>query len=167
MSDTAQTADARTWAAERAREACRRLTGRHAHDEAECERAAPDAVRRAEIHRRDHASDAACPTIFAALLDAMSYGRQGHAAPPADARPALKKGSRIRMTADLKARMWEGSRDHVYEFGECVGVVDGFVDFHNVGDPLDIGKIGPEVNVRWQPSDLRYAYHPSDLEIVP
>ena len=50
------------------------------------------------------------------------------------------------------------SREHVEEFGDCVGVVQG---------PTDYGsQQGPEVDVRWQPSNLRYAYHPDNLERV-
>jgi hypothetical protein len=44
-----------------------------------------------------------------------------------------------------------GSHEHVEEFGDCVGVVIGPVDY---GD----GAIYPEVDVRWQPSNLKYAY---------
>lgn len=47
--------------------------------------------------------------------------------------------------------------DHVAEFGNCVGVVEDSVEWSNQ-------HVGPEVNVRWAPSGLRYAYHPDDLE---
>jgi len=56
---------------------------------------------------------------------------------------------------------------HVIEFGDCIGILHGPVDFNNVkpGHPAyDINKIGPEWDVRWQPSNLRYAYSPADLE---
>ena len=48
--------------------------------------------------------------------------------------------------------------DHVEEFGDCVGVVEGPVDCAT--------SQGPEVDVRWQPSNLRYGYHPDSLDVV-
>lgn len=48
-----------------------------------------------------------------------------------------------------------GCAEHVDEFGGCVGIVDGKPD-----------PDWEEVDVRWQPSGLRYAYHPDDLEVV-
>jgi len=101
----------------------------------------------------------------------------------------LKKGDRVRMTAALKAKMRGNclpgkhvdpqgvrqtddeclycSTDHIEEFGECVGVVDGLVDWNVVppSDPLYV-EPGPEVDVRWQPSNLRYAYDPNDLQLA-
>ncbi len=101
----------------------------------------------------------------------------------------LKKGDRVRMTEALRARMRgrclpgkhvdpngteqpdDGclycSTDHIEEFSKCVGVVDGLVDYNNCkpDDPAyDPSKLGPEVDVRWQPSNLRYGYDPEDLE---
>lgn len=65
----------------------------------------------------------------------------------------------VRMTGKCKEKLVaNGCAGHVEEFGNCVGVVLGPVDY---GD-----TVGPEVDVRWQPSRLRYAYHPSDLEEV-
>lgn len=58
--------------------------------------------------------------------------------------PALKKALR---------RNKSGA--HVKEFGHCIGIVQG---------PTDYGtQKGPEVDVRWQPSNLRYAYAPEQL----
>jgi hypothetical protein len=61
------------------------------------------------------------------------------------------------------------SMGHIDEFGDCVGLIEGFVDFNDVDrehpDWLP-NRVGPEVNVRWQPSNLRYAYHPEDLDWV-
>ena len=54
------------------------------------------------------------------------------------------------------------SREHVEEFGDCEGIVGDLMDFNNEIPP-DPDKIGPEVNVYWQPSNLRYGYHPNDL----
>lgn len=45
-----------------------------------------------------------------------------------------------------------GSGEHVKEFGACEGVVQG-----------PAGPGWPEVDVRWQPSNLRYAYDPKHL----
>lgn len=59
------------------------------------------------------------------------------------------------------------SSDHVEEFGESVGVVTGPVDFNNKGEIHDPNKIGPELNVVWEPDNLRYGYHPDDLELAP
>jgi len=103
----------------------------------------------------------------------------------------LKKGDRVRMTAALKAKRRgkclpgkhvgpfvedmpnEGclhcSTDHIEEFGECIGIVAGPMDLNNVpvGDPTyDPTHVGPWVDVRWQPSNLRYAYLPDELERV-
>lgn len=69
----------------------------------------------------------------------------------------LKKGDRVRMGDRLKWKLRKnGSGEHVREFGDCVGVVDGPVDWQN-------GDFGPELDVRWQPSNLRYMYAPDDL----
>src|SRR6478735_12776077 len=107
----------------------------------------------------------------------------------------MKRGTRIRMTLDLKVRMrgkcglagrhlgpfenddvaprgdkgscYGCSSEHVDEFGECVGYVEDLVDYNNVPPnhpDYDSNKIGPEVNVRWLPSRLRYAYKAHDLE---
>lgn len=61
------------------------------------------------------------------------------------------------------------SRDHVEEFGDCVGIVQGPVDYNNVPPDhpeYDPRSVGPEVDVRWQPSNLRYGYHPDELELI-
>lgn len=63
-----------------------------------------------------------------------------------------------------------GCRAHVTEFGDCIGIVEGLTDYNNCkpGEPgYDIRKVGPEVDVRWQPSGLRYSYRPDLLKIVP
>jgi len=106
-------------------------------------------------------------------------------------RVLMKKGDRVRMSDSLKARLrgkcgeagrhlgpfdpddvhdcWGCSSAHVEEFGDCVGIVQGLMDYNNC-EPTDAAydpsKTGPEVDVRWQPSNLRYAYHPSDLELI-
>lgn len=68
----------------------------------------------------------------------------------------MKRGIRVRMSEQLKRDLRaNGCGDHVNEFGDCVGTVEGPVDFGT--------QQGPEVDVRWQPSNLRYGYHPRQL----
>jgi len=71
----------------------------------------------------------------------------------------MKKGTRVMMTEEIKRALREnGSGEHVDEFGECTGEVIG---------PMDYGTSkGPEVDVRWHPSNLRYGYHPKHLKVV-
>ena len=71
----------------------------------------------------------------------------------------MKPGTRVRMSKQLKeALKRNGCGDHVQEFGQCIGVVRGPVNYGT--------QIGPEVDVVWQPGNLRYAYKPEDLEEV-
>ncbi len=71
----------------------------------------------------------------------------------------LKPGDRVHMAQSLKDRLLKNDcDDHVNEFGECVGLVVGIAE--DIGDP-------PVWDVRWQPSNLRYAYEEKWLEIVP
>lgn len=58
------------------------------------------------------------------------------------------------------------SSAHIDEFGESIGIVEGLVDYNNDGEPYDPTKIGPELNVRWEPDNLRYGYHPKHLVVV-
>lgn len=102
----------------------------------------------------------------------------------------MKSGDRVRMSEALKAKLrgrclggihvdepnppFDGrcvncSTEHLEEFGECIGIVQGPLDYNNVppGHPdYEPDKVGPEVDVRWQPSNLRYGYHPDDLELI-
>lgn len=68
----------------------------------------------------------------------------------------MSPGTRVRMSEHLKAQFIKNDcQEHVDEFGHCEGIVQG---------PVDWGSCkGPEVDVRWQPSNLRYAYHPDEL----
>lgn len=79
----------------------------------------------------------------------------------------MKIGTRVRMSERLKRAFRDsGSGRHVAEFGDCEGVVIGPLDYNNCspGDPgYDAARVGPEVDVRWQPSGLRYGYHPDEL----
>lgn len=64
----------------------------------------------------------------------------------------MKSGTKVRMSLELKAALIANSSiEHVEEFGHCIGIVIGPVDYGN-------GIVGPEVDVRWQPSNLKYAY---------
>lgn len=67
----------------------------------------------------------------------------------------MKNGDKVRMSEELKQKLREvGCSEHVDEFGECVGIIQ---------------RIRPdwlEVEVRWQPSNLKYAYHPNYLMLV-
>lgn len=68
----------------------------------------------------------------------------------------MKAGDLVRMSDIFKHQLsFNGSCQHVEEFGKCIGVVIGPA---NLG-----GKPGPEVDVKWRPSNLRYAYHPDNL----
>ena len=71
----------------------------------------------------------------------------------------MKPGTKVRMTEELK-RVFRlnNCAAHVEEFGDCVGIVEGPVDYGTTS--------GPELDVRWQPSNLRYAYDPKYLRIV-
>lgn len=85
----------------------------------------------------------------------------------------IKIGDRVRLTEDAKYRIADNSPQHILEFGGCVGVVECQTDYNNYGkandrnEPYDPKKVGPEFDVRWEPSGLRYAYRPDDLEKVP
>lgn len=71
----------------------------------------------------------------------------------------ITKGTKVRMSQSIKRTLIKnGCKKHVDEFGECIGVVEGQVNFGT--------QKGPEVDVRWAPSHLRYAYHPRELEVL-
>jgi len=71
----------------------------------------------------------------------------------------MKPGTQVKMSQSLKETFKKnGCNDHVMEFGNCVGIVQGYTDYGS--------QMGPEVDVRWSPSNLRYAYHPNDLIVV-
>lgn len=61
---------------------------------------------------------------------------------------------------------WGCSSDHVEEFGECIGTVEGLVVWNPGSLAGLVEHVGPEVDVRWQPSNLRYAYHPDYLDVI-
>lgn len=65
----------------------------------------------------------------------------------------MKTGDIVKMSEDLKKGLIHmDCEDHVNEFGDCEGVVED-----KVWNDED------DVNVRWQPSGLRYAYDPNTL----
>lgn len=63
------------------------------------------------------------------------------------------KGDLVIMNAKCKHVLGKTSKAHVREFGTCIGIVSG---------QAVLGY--PEVDVYWQPSNLRYAYHPKYLK---
>lgn len=72
----------------------------------------------------------------------------------------MSPGTLVKMTQRLRENLRRNDcSEHVDEFGSCVGIVQGLASW---GD----GSSGPEVDVRWQPSNLRYAYDPDLLEVV-
>ena len=67
-------------------------------------------------------------------------------------------GDKVRLTKSFKEiLMGNGSHDHAKEFGDSLGIVEGPCYPNGEGDELD---------VRWQPSGLRYGYPPSALQII-
>lgn len=79
----------------------------------------------------------------------------------------LRPGARVRMSDAYKAEAREHSPAHVAEFGHCIGIVAGPVDYNAPGAASDPAKLGPELDVRWQPSNLRYGYAPEHLVVLP
>jgi hypothetical protein len=70
----------------------------------------------------------------------------------------VKPGTIVRMRRSIKlALRRNGCDQHVREFGGCVGIVEG---------PAYPSGAGPEVDVRWLPSRLRYGYDPDELKVV-
>ena len=68
----------------------------------------------------------------------------------------MERGTRVKMSTKLKKVLRaNGSGEHVKEFGRCEGIVEEHLS-HN-------GIEWPEVNVRWEPSKLRYGYLPDQL----
>ena len=57
------------------------------------------------------------------------------------------------------------SSGHADEFQGCIGLTEGLVNWNKPGES-DPTKFGPELEVRWIESKLRYAYAPEQLEIV-
>lgn len=67
----------------------------------------------------------------------------------------METGDLVKMSEELKnGLISNGCEDHVKEFGDCVGRVEGLVYPNGEGN---------ELNVRWLPSKLRYGYPPECL----
>jgi hypothetical protein len=67
----------------------------------------------------------------------------------------MKPGTKVKMSEELKHGLIEMKcKAHVDEFGDCIGIVE---DKAWIDDDA--------VNVRWQPSGLRYMYSPETLVI--
>lgn len=75
----------------------------------------------------------------------------------------IKSGDKVKMSDALKESLIKnGCKEHVDEFGDCIGIVQDYVNYNSNGEN-DPRKIGPELNVRWLPSNLRYGYSPDEL----
>ncbi len=69
----------------------------------------------------------------------------------------IQKGDRVKLSDNYKKALREcGNLEHFEEFGNCTGIVEGPVSW---GPNIK----GPELEVRWLPSKLRYAYLPKNL----
>lgn len=71
----------------------------------------------------------------------------------------IKIGDKVKMSNTLKKQLMKnGSEEHVDEFGDCIGIVIGYIDYNNDGEN-DPDKIYyDEFDVRWMPSNLKYGY---------
>ena len=68
------------------------------------------------------------------------------------------RGMRVRMTAEFKRELEQSNcQDHVREFGDCIGIVEG---------SMFDGHPELEWDVRWQPSGLKYGYAAHHVEEV-
>lgn len=65
----------------------------------------------------------------------------------------MKTGDSVKMSDTLKLNLIDmDCKDHVDEFGDCIGVVEDKVWIDDNA-----------INVRWQPSGLKYMYDPETL----
>lgn len=71
---------------------------------------------------------------------------------------SLAPGDIVQMNSAYKSKL-SHSLEHLQEFGDCIGIVEGPLDYGN-------GHLGPEYDVRWYPSFLRYGYLPEDLDLL-
>lgn len=72
----------------------------------------------------------------------------------------MKSGDCVRWTTAFK-NQYENTTmaPHIKEFGDCIGVIQGPMFLQSWPE-------APELDVRWHPSNLRYGYDPSELEIA-
>jgi hypothetical protein len=71
----------------------------------------------------------------------------------------VNPGTKVRISKRFKKALIlqpQPSLEHVIEFGTCVGIAEGYIVYSK-------DDIGPELEVRWQPSKLKYAYLPEHL----
>ena len=64
---------------------------------------------------------------------------------------------KVRLSEECKKKMAANSADHVKEFENCIGTI--------VPKPDNV-KDFPEVNVCWEPSNLKYLYLIEDLDFI-
>jgi hypothetical protein len=70
----------------------------------------------------------------------------------------FNKNDKVKLTKNAKNYyLKHNMKEHVAEFGNCIGIV--------IGPTFKNGE-GNEIDVKWQPSNLRYAYLPHELEKV-
>lgn len=75
----------------------------------------------------------------------------------------MGKGDIVKMSWTLRFKLlFRGNFRHLFEFGFRKGIVEDFVNYNNENENLK-AKIGPEINIRWLPSKLRYCYLPEEL----
>lgn len=66
-------------------------------------------------------------------------------------------GAKVRLTYAAKLAYIENDcEEHIREFGNCIGIIVGY-PFPNDTSCVD---------VRWQPSNLRYCYLLDELEVI-
>lgn len=66
----------------------------------------------------------------------------------------MKKGDKVKMSKALKENLIQNDcKEHVDEFGDCVGTIE-LIDIYHDAD------------IRWEPSKLKYAYPLEFLELA-
>ena len=78
-------------------------------------------------------------TVFSKTLDSISNLMAEE----------IKTGDTVKMSEWFKTDNPE-CKEHIEEFGECEGIVEDLIDYGTAK--------GPEYNVKWLPSGLRYGY---------
>jgi hypothetical protein len=81
---------------------------------------------------------------------------------------SIRSGHYVMMMPSLIANLYSnGSKNHALEFKNSVGVVVGATNYNDPNSSIiDKSKFGPEVDVKWLPSMLRYSYLPGELREV-
>lgn len=66
----------------------------------------------------------------------------------------MKPGTLVKMSETIKQALIKNDcGDHVKEFEHCIGITGQHMEW-------PIGNKWPEIDVYWQPSNLRYGYDP-------